>query len=80
MVRPYTPLHGFRYGVPGIYRRDKAKPYCVRFTRNRRDVWVGSFLSLRDAITAASDFLRKEQCHSPTHYRPTATVSTSSSG
>lgn len=61
-IRPYTPLHGYPYGVPGIYfmADGRAKPWRVKYLRKRRSVHIGCFQSLRDAQKAAMDFLKSE--------------------
>ena len=67
-------LHGHRYGIPGIeYRPDKAKPYTVRYTRSKKEIWIGSYQSLREATAAATSFLEKErQCHPQPPASPTS--------
>lgn len=60
MARQWQSIRGHKYGIPGIYYRDRAKPYQVRYTRQRRDIHVGSYQRLKDAIDAAKAFLRNE--------------------
>ena len=48
-----------RWGVRGIYLRKRARPFEVRFTRNKRDVYVGSYHSLAEAKRAARAFIAR---------------------
>lgn len=60
MVRKWEPIHGHQYGIPGVYWRDRPKPWQVRFTRNKKHVYVGSYDRLTKAIEAAKTFIDKE--------------------
>ena len=63
MARPWQPLHGFRYGYPGIYHcgHHKSKPWRVKFERNRKKVNVGYYDTLRKAQAAAKLYLESDQ-------------------
>jgi len=60
MVREWKPLHGYKWGVPGIYYRDRKLPWIVKFTRNGKVIWIGSYPTLRAATKIAKEFLEKE--------------------
>lgn len=59
MVRVHTRLHGHPYGL-GVTWRNRNKPWLVKFKRNRKSKYVGSFFTLKDANSAAEKFLRNE--------------------
>lgn len=44
----------------GIAYRNRRKPYIVKFKRNKRSVYVGSYLTLEQATLRADEFLQKE--------------------
>lgn len=60
MVRFHERLHGHPYGL-GVTWRNRRKPWIVKFKRNRKSVYVGSFFMLKEANLAAERFLRNEK-------------------
>lgn len=44
----------------GIAYRNRRKPYIVKFKRNKRSVYVGSYKTLDEASIYANNFLLKE--------------------
>lgn len=55
--RPQNRPRRYPYGVSW---RAKPKPYIVKFKRNKRTVYVGSFATLAEATEAAFNFLIQE--------------------
>jgi hypothetical protein len=51
------PKFAVRVYYPGISWRQRRKPFIVKFKRNKRTVYVGSFAKLLDAEIAARRFL-----------------------
>lgn len=67
MARKWRPLHGYKWGLPGIhYRYDHSKPFRVKYLRKGRYINIGHFQSLAQATAAARKFLRTEQ-HEPSN-------------
>jgi hypothetical protein len=60
MARQWKPLHGHKWGMPGIYYRDRPLPWGVRFTRSGKTIYIGSYQTLRAATKIAKEFLEKE--------------------
>lgn len=60
MVRFHDRLHGHPYGL-GVTRRERRKPWLVKFKRNGKTVYVGSFFNLKEANLAAENYLRNEK-------------------
>lgn len=42
----------------GVYFRNKAKPYIVKFRKKFDTIYVGSFSTISEAVEAANNFLR----------------------
>lgn len=53
LPKAYPRVYGY-----GITRRDRSKPFLVKFRRNKKQIVVGSFATLEEAQTAATNFLR----------------------
>lgn len=45
----------------GISRRNRRKPYIVKFKRNKKHIYVGSYFSFVEAQLAADRYLRNEK-------------------
>ena len=57
--QPQARPRRYPYGVSYIPRR--ARPWLVKFKRNKRDVYIGSYITLAQATLHAEEFLRNER-------------------
>lgn len=44
----------------GIAHRQRKKPWIVKFKRNKRTIYVGSFKHYSSAVYAAEEYIRNE--------------------
>jgi hypothetical protein len=55
---PRRNSHPESYGITWRLRR---KPWVVKFRRNKRQIWIGSFSTFPEAQSAAQAYLAKER-------------------
>jgi hypothetical protein len=57
--KPKFFIRRYPYGVS--YRKRSSKPWIVKFKRNKRTVYVGSYITLEQASLRADEYLRNER-------------------
>jgi len=57
--QPQFRIRRYPYGVS--WRIGRTKPWIVKFKRNKRTKYVGSYITLAQATLAAAEFLRNER-------------------
>lgn len=57
---PKFHIRKYPYGVSYRRQHSRRKPWIVKFKRNKRTLYVGSFITLEQASLRADEYLRNE--------------------
>lgn len=55
---PQHRIRRYPYGV--YYRKSRTRPWIVKFKRNKRGVYIGSYETLEQAALAANEYTLKD--------------------